>query len=111
MGQVSERGVLFLSGVQVLPNGKVWVMGGEYSGAGPSVIPVNEGYYAEIFDPVANTWTQVAPFPNISGCTHSTFGGRISAGSPVMTNILSTRGLAGGPDHRADCLLGEFRVS
>jgi uncharacterized protein (TIGR03437 family) len=77
---------------QVLPSGKVWVLGGEYSGAGPGVIPENEGYFAEIFDPVANTWTQAAPFPNINGCTQSNFGGRVSSGSAVMTNILSTAG-------------------
>lgn len=41
----------------VLPSGKVFVMGGEYSSEGSIT---NSG---EIYDPVANTWTTIATFP------------------------------------------------
>ena len=44
----------------VLPSGDVFVVGGEYSGpSGASNIP-NTG---EIYDPVTNTWSKIAPFP------------------------------------------------
>jgi autotransporter-associated beta strand protein len=45
----------------VMPSGKVWVMGGEYSNATPSF--TNTG---EIYDPVANTWTSIPNFPQSS---------------------------------------------
>jgi hypothetical protein len=41
----------------VLKNGKVFVVGGEYSSRGSIT---NTG---EIYDPVANTWTPITPFP------------------------------------------------
>ncbi len=74
---------------QVLPSGKLWVMGGEYSGPG---IPGNLGYFAETFDPTTNTWSAAAPFPNMSGCRVAQFGGLIASGSPIVTDIVSTAG-------------------
>jgi hypothetical protein len=74
---------------QVLPSGKVWILGGEYSGHG---IPQNEGYFAEIYDPTANTWAPAAPFPSITGCGARDFGGTVTSGSPVVANIISTAG-------------------
>jgi|GEM_PF-1381463 len=47
-------------GTAVLPDGRVFVMGGEYSG--PGTIP-SDSPLAEIYDPVANTWTEVSPDP------------------------------------------------
>jgi hypothetical protein len=44
----------------VLPDGRVFVMGGEYSGPNTVLNTTNTG---EIYDPVANTWTNVANFP------------------------------------------------
>ena len=44
----------------VLPSGKVFIMGGEYSGPNTDQNFVNTG---EIYDPVANTWTHIATFP------------------------------------------------
>jgi len=44
----------------VLPNGKLWVLGGEYSGPQGSQNITNTG---EIYDPVANTWTPIPNFP------------------------------------------------
>src|SRR5690242_5066821 len=43
----------------VLPDGRVFVMGGEYSGPNSNLNTTNTG---EIYDPVANTWTNVANF-------------------------------------------------
>ncbi len=48
------------TGNVVMPNGKYFVLGGEYSGPSGSATWVNSG---EIYDPVANTWTPTAPFP------------------------------------------------
>src|SRR5947207_4024131 len=50
----------FAFGVCVLPSGKVFVIGGEYSGPGN---PLNETNSAEIYDPATDTWTPAAPFP------------------------------------------------
>ena len=44
----------------VLPDGRVLWVGGEYSGIGGTVFDTNS---AEIYDPVTNVWTSVAPFP------------------------------------------------
>ncbi len=44
----------------VLPSGKVLVLGGEYSGRYSAQTETNGG---EIYDPVARTWTKIAPFP------------------------------------------------
>ncbi len=43
----------------VLPNGDVFVVGGEYSGSGAS----NLNNTGEIYDPVTNTWTPTANYP------------------------------------------------
>jgi hypothetical protein len=45
----------------VLPSGKVWILGGEYSG---STLTQNFTNTAELYDPVANTWSPVASHPN-----------------------------------------------
>ncbi len=47
-------------GSNVMPNGKLFVVGGEYSGSSLSQNITNKG---EIFDPVANTWTSIPNFP------------------------------------------------
>ncbi len=44
----------------LLPNGDVFIMGGEYSGPNTTENLNNTG---EIYDPVANTWTMVSAFP------------------------------------------------
>jgi hypothetical protein len=44
----------------VLPDGRVFVMGGEYSGPNSILNLSNTG---EIYDPVANTWTGIRTFP------------------------------------------------
>ena len=47
-------------GSNVLPSGKVFVVGGEYSGPKGTNNWTNTG---EIYDPVANTWSPIANFP------------------------------------------------
>jgi hypothetical protein len=44
----------------VIPSGKVWVLGGEYSG---STCNQNITGTGEIYDPVANNWSPIAPHP------------------------------------------------
>lgn len=50
-------------GSNVLPDGRVYVLGGEYSGPNGSATWVNSG---EMYDPVANSWSPVASFPRPS---------------------------------------------
>lgn len=70
---------------QVLPDGRFWMAGGEYTGPG---LLANWGNFAEIYDPILNTWKAVAPFPAQSGCPQiSAVTGNLTAGSTVITNI------------------------
>jgi hypothetical protein len=48
---------------KVLTSGKVWVLGGEYSGS-----PLNQNITAtgEVYDPLANSWSPIAPYPTSS---------------------------------------------
>jgi hypothetical protein len=50
-------------GSNVLPDGRVFVVGGEFFGPSLSGRNSNQG---EIYDPVANTWTRIADFPQSS---------------------------------------------
>ncbi len=47
-------------GSNVLPSGKVFVLGGEYTGPSGTNNWINSG---EIYDPVANTWSSIPNFP------------------------------------------------
>jgi hypothetical protein len=44
----------------LLPTGKLFIMGGEYSG---NPLVQNSSNTGEIYDPATNTWTPTAPFP------------------------------------------------
>jgi hypothetical protein len=44
----------------VLPNGKVWLLGGEYTGTPLRATWTNTG---EVYDPVLNSWLPIAPHP------------------------------------------------
>ncbi len=48
------------TGSVVMPNGKTFILGGEYTGPSSAATWVNSG---EIYDPATNTWTATAPFP------------------------------------------------
>ena len=49
----------------ILRNLKVWVLGGEYSGAG---LPANWTATGEMYDMVTNTWSPIASYPAQPGC-------------------------------------------
>lgn len=69
----------------VLPNGKVWVLGGEYSGTPLTGNVTNTG---EIYDPLSNTWAPIASHPEANfGDDPSMLlpNGKILAGS-IFTN-------------------------
>jgi len=75
---------------QVLPSGKVWVVGGEYTGVG---IAKNWGGTSEIFDPGTALRSATSPFPSQTNCPRvGQFGGSITSGSAVIANIASTAG-------------------
>ena len=85
---MSEERLFFAS--QVLPSGKLWVLGGEYSG--PQT-PRTDTATSEIYDPVANSWSQAAPYPNqpgLCGTNSIPYSGGITNGSNVITSIPST---------------------
>ncbi|MGA7224008.1 MAG: kelch repeat-containing protein [Candidatus Acidiferrales bacterium] len=70
---------------QILPDGRLFVAGGEYSG--PALIPTwsNTG---EIYDPLANAWTVIAPYPNQPGCPYLYYvSGNTTSGSARITGI------------------------
>ncbi len=46
-------------GSAVLPDGRVFVLGGEFTGSSATATEANSG---EIYDPVANSWTNIANF-------------------------------------------------
>jgi hypothetical protein len=51
--------------LNVLPSGKVWLLGGEYSGVG---LPSNWTATGEMYDPLTNTWSPIASYPPQPGC-------------------------------------------
>ncbi len=79
------------AGSVVLPNGKVFVVGGEWSGvvpdpaleADPQLVKTSTGR-SEIYDPVTNTWKETAPFPKDP---------ILGKGSPVGPAVLLKNGL------------------
>jgi len=74
---------------QVLQNGNLWVMGGEYTG--PFEDP-NWGPQAEIYNPLTNTWTEAASDPPQAGCGRVSVTSNVSltTGSAVVEGIYST---------------------
>jgi hypothetical protein len=58
LASMSKQRLYFAS--QVLPSGKVWVLGGEYSSAPGSPLAQNITNTSEIYDPLTNTWTSAA---------------------------------------------------
>jgi hypothetical protein len=78
---------------QVLPNGKVWILGGEYSG--PALLS-NWSNTGELYDTATNTWTPIAPYPNQAGCPSITqTTGNITTGSNIITNLYNSGYVAG----------------
>ena len=70
---------------QILPDGRLFVLGGEYSG--PALI-ADWSNTGEIYDPLANTWTPIAPYPNQPNCGGiNYFSGNTTSGSSQITGI------------------------
>jgi hypothetical protein len=81
----SGTGRLYYSS-DVLPDGRIFVAGGEYTGANSTNTDANTG---EIYDPVANTWTPIANYPenNLGDAISEVLpDGRILEGSPFSSN-------------------------
>jgi hypothetical protein len=82
LAQMSTNRLFF--GSNVLPDGRVLVVGGEYSGPSGAKNFTNTG---EIYNPVSNTWSSIADFPQ------SSFGDDPTAMLPdgrVLAGHLST---------------------
>lgn len=80
----------------VLQDGRVWVLGGEYTGP---YLDSNWAPSAEIYDPIANSWSPAAPYPNeAGGCfpINVTSDVQLGSGSPVIAAIYSTDRLLPG---------------
>lgn len=80
----------------VLQDGRVWLLGGEYTGPylDPNIAPTGE-----IYDPVANSWSPIATYPNEpGGCGRRTVTSdvQLTTGSPVIMGIYSTDRLQPG---------------
>jgi hypothetical protein len=80
----------------VLQDGRVWLLGGEYTGPyfDPNIAPSGE-----IYDPIKNAWSPIATYPNEpGGCGHRnvTSDVQLMTGSPVITGIYSTDRLQPG---------------
>jgi hypothetical protein len=70
---------------QILPDGRLFVAGGEYSGPGLAPNWSNTG---EIYDPLTNTWTPITPYPNQPGCPRLSYvTGNLTTGSARVTGI------------------------
>ena len=70
---------------QVLPDGRFWYVGGEYTG--PGLLP-NWGNLGAIYDPVKNKWTAITPFPALPNCGYLYYvSGNVTAGSRRITQV------------------------
>ena len=70
---------------QVLPDGRFWLVGGEYTGP---TMQQNWGYTGEIYDPVVNTWTPITPFPPKTNCPSlNAVTADLTNGSSVISNV------------------------
>jgi hypothetical protein len=75
---------------EVLQDGRVWVLGGEYTGP---YLDANWGPSGEIYNPVSNTWTPSEHYPNMAGFPFPipvTSDVHLTTGSAVITGIYST---------------------
>ncbi len=72
---------------QVLPDGRVWILGGEYSGP---KLQEDDSALAEIYDPILNSWSPILSYPSQYGCPPFSTTGNTSIGSTIITGIPST---------------------
>lgn len=70
---------------QIMPDGRLFVAGGEYSGPG---LLANWSNTGEIYDPLADTWTPIAPYPNQPHCPRVNYvSGNTTSGSAAITGV------------------------
>jgi hypothetical protein len=69
----------------VLPNGNVWILGGEYSGVG---LPANWTNTGEIYDTVKDKWTPITHHPDAS---YGDVPSMLMENGVIMTGALQTR--------------------
>jgi hypothetical protein len=70
---------------QIMPDGRLFVVGGEYSG--PGLLP-NWSNTGEIYDPLANTWTHITEYPNQPDCPYIYYvSGNTKSGSAQITGV------------------------
>lgn len=80
---------------QIMPDGRLFVAGGEYSG--PGLLP-NWSNTGEIYDPLANKWTSIKPYPDQPNCPIIFyFSGNTTSGSTQIKKVYPyTTGLSVG---------------
>jgi hypothetical protein len=81
---------------QILQDGRLWILGGEYTGPG---LLSNWSNTGEIYDPVTDSWHSVAPYPDqATGCPSlSQMTATLTNGSSQLTAIYPfTTGLQAG---------------
>ena len=76
----------------VLQDGRVWLLGGEYTGP---YFDQNIAPSGEIYDPIKNTWSPITSYPTearalFCGHRNVTSDVQLTTGSPVVTGIYST---------------------
>jgi hypothetical protein len=80
-----------------LPDGRVWVLGGEYSGPYLTRTDIPSG---EIYDPIANSWSPITPYPDQAGCPtntdYITSDVTLVSGSTAVKDIFSTYRIQAG---------------
>ena len=74
---------------QILQNGNLWLMGGEYTGP---FFDANWGPQAEVYNPLSNSWSEAASYPPQTGCglVPVTSSVNLTAGSAAIDGIYST---------------------
>ena len=80
---------------QVMQNGNLWLMGGEYTGP---FFDANWGPQAEIYNTLSNTWSEAASYPPQAGCglVPVTSSVSLTAGSAAIDGIYSTYRILSG---------------
>jgi hypothetical protein len=82
---------------EVLPDGRIWVLGGEYTGPYLTRTDIPSG---EIYDPAANAWSAITPYPDQAGCPANTDSiasdVKLVTGKKVVTDIFSTYRMQAG---------------
>lgn len=70
---------------QIMPDGRLFVAGGEYSG--PGLLP-NWSNTGEIYNPVTNRWASIAPYPSQPNCPFIYYvSGNTTSGSTKIRRI------------------------